>query len=59
MFVQNEIIGHEPEDLYDILFIGSAHSDRQKIADELYSKYGKEYRLFIYLYDPTHTNRQF
>ena len=33
MFVQNEIIGHEPEDLYDILFIGSAHSDRQKIAD--------------------------
>lgn len=59
MFVQNEIVGHNPEDLYDILFIGSAHSDRQKIADELYSKYGKKYRLFIYLYDPTHTNGQF
>ena len=59
MFVQNEIVGHDSKDLYDILFIGSAHSDRQKIADELYSKYGKEYRLFIYLYDPTHTNGQF
>ena len=59
MFVQNETIGHDSEDLYDILFIGSAHSDRQKIADELYSKYGKKYRLFIYLYDPVHTNGQF
>ena len=59
MFVQNEDIGHDAEDRYDILFIGSAHSDRQKIADELFSKYGKKYRLFIYLYDPTHTNGQF
>ena len=28
-------------------------------SKDLYSKYGKEYRLFIYLYDPTHTNGQF
>lgn len=59
MFVQNETVGHDSESLYDILFIGSAHSDRQKIADELYLKYGKKYRLFIYLYDPMHTNGQF
>lgn len=59
MFVQNDIVGHDKEDLYDILFIGSAHSDRQKIADELYLKYGRKYRLFIYLYDPAHTNERF
>lgn len=59
MFVQNKTVGHNSEDIYDILFIGSAHSDRQKIADELYVKYGKKYRLFIYLYDPTHTNGRF
>ena len=59
MFVQNKIIGHDSEDVYDILFIGSAHSDRQRIADDLYSKYGHKYRMFIYLYDPMHTNGQF
>ena len=59
MFVQNESIGHDSVDRYDILFIGSAHSDRQKIADKLYSKYGNKYRLFIYLYSPTCTDGQF
>lgn len=59
MFVQNEVVGHGSKDLYDILFIGTAHSDRQKIANELYLKYGEKYRLFIYLYDPAHTNGRF
>lgn len=59
MFVQNEIAGHATNDLYDILFIGSAHSDRQRIANELYTKYKDKYRMFIYLYDPNHTNREF
>lgn len=59
MFVQNEHVGHDEEDRYDLLFIGSAHSDRQKIADELYLKYSRKYRLFIYLYDSAHTNGQF
>ena len=59
VFAQNEVIGHDLENAYDILFVGSAHSDRQRIADELYRKYGKKYRLFIYLYDPAHTRGQF
>lgn len=59
MFVQNEEIGHAAVDVYDILFIGSAHSDRQRIADDLYSKYRRKYRLFIYLYDPMNTKGQF
>ena len=59
MFVQLEEKGHAEKDDYDIVFIGSAHSDRQKIADDLNAKYGNKYRLFIYLYDPNHTNGQF
>lgn len=50
VFAQNEVIGHDLENAYDILFVGSAHSDRQRIADELYRKYGKNIAcLFIYM----------
>lgn len=59
MFVQSEKIGHAERNEYDIMFIGTAHSDRQNIADKLFDKYSGQYKIFIYLYDPQHTNGRF
>lgn len=60
MFVaEDEIEGHAVKDEYDISYIASAHSDRIEIANKLYEKYGKKYRLFIYLYNPQKTNEKF
>lgn len=50
MFVQGEFIGHK-EDLYDIAYIGTAHSDRIKIANKLKHLYSNKYRLYLFLYD--------
>ena len=58
MFVQSGFIGHK-ENEYDIAFIGSAHSDRMKIAKLLHDKYAEKYRLFIYLYDPNDSKQEF
>lgn len=59
MFVQSECQGHANKDCYDIAYIASAHSDRIKIATQLSERYQKKYKLFIYLYDPNHTNQKF
>lgn len=59
MFVQSEKEGHSFKDKYDIAFIGTAHSDRQHIAEDLYNKYANKYRIFFYLYDPDHIGGQF
>lgn len=56
---EDEIEGHAVKDEYDISFIASAHSDRIDIANKLYEKYGKKYRLFIYLYSPQKINEKF
>ena len=59
MFVQSRKYGHAKTDEYDIAFIGSAHTDRKKIAKQLYECYSKSYRLFIYLFDPNHSDDDF
>lgn len=51
MFVQEKEEGHAERNLYDLAFIASVHSGREKIADNLYKRYGSKYRLYIYLYD--------
>ena len=59
MFVQGSFKGHKDTDLYDIAFIGTAHSDRIEIAETLVQKYSKRYRLFIYLYSQEKTGRSY
>lgn len=58
VFVQEESKGHAKTDQYDITYIASAYSkERVDFADMLFAMYGKQYRLFIYLYDPQMSSR--
>lgn len=50
MFVRNKIYEIREEKEYDIAFIATARSGRYDIARKLIGKYGKKYRLFVYLY---------
>ena len=50
MFVRKTDYDAQEEKKYDISFIATARSGRYRIARRLIRKYGKKYKLFIYLY---------
>ena len=58
MFVQKKYIGHKKENLYDIFYIGTVHSDRIEIAEKLIEKYSGKLNLLIYLYDPSNSHNK-
>jgi len=59
MFVQDVTVHNEQSKEYDVALIASVHSDRKKIAEEIYKKYSSRYRIFIYLYEPGKADKDF
>lgn len=54
MYVQNDEYNCNPiKKEYDIAIIGTAHPNRLKIAEEIYTKYKEKFNIFVYMYHPT------
>lgn len=59
MFVQDLIVHNRQLKVYDVALIASVHSDRRKIAEQIYKKYSSRYHIFIYLYEPGKADKDF
>lgn len=59
MFVQDVTVHDEQSKEYDVALIASAHSDRKRLAGEIYEKYSSRYHIFIYLYEPGKADKDF